>query len=939
LEDHPNEVVDVPEKYKHLTPAHLDNGYGFFDTVNEMKSFLHTKADTLPEITGDEIDNTFKDILSKEFDIEREDDEWEWEFDYKTNVFTMRLYYSKSDFHQLREIFGKKVITTQTSNGISLRDNKLLIKIKFPIQELLDFIIEREPNFFSKVSKDMPDFIKNDPKYSHLGDEYGFFDTVNEYHHSMYEPEKSCTFCVESNKDMTEFLDEFIRKLYDSIYELVDFKNEENTHDQIKSISILQEEPKTFMVCEIKFRTQLFSGDYNNGIFYYDFGPFIKSLNARTDAYQGNNFVRYHSSGKYDHYTMYITIHQLNDIKIVDEILEENPTYFAFIPEYYDLDKNKYPQLGIDYGFFDTANEGWLFDDKEKKILKDIRDDMLFNADEVKNISMNPMIFEFKGKKITITGDFHCYEDKDKTTISFDDFKYSCKIKYGEEYVRPIYGFVQDLYNKDYHLSLFHIKLSPTQIASFRALEDKWGNRSYEHSEDTELFLVLFEKFKKIIKNMKIDGNYVKSFFGTLFGDPYPIAMSRNGIVDIDREETEMEKNEKILYDEISKHFGDTIEKDPSFYKDLIEILEMYRFIKGINEIIEELKQKYSELGTDYGFFDTVNEKAGYPDAIRPISNLIKHKIYERFNKWINRKGKFANFNEVIEIPYEEIKKWTDVLSPEFRDYPVEFITLEFRINVKDTGEPHEEHSGLAFHLTKKSDTSTWIYSETPGIYTAYKIHIQFEFRIPRYANSVNIDRMKTSIENVIDHEILHSYENSKNPKKFVKNVEGWSTEGYYNFFPEFQIIYDFFWLIYSSSSIEARARVAGFSSNEKPEETSWELLKRLKNFSAEETIDDIRENFDKQCKDVMKMYGKDQETVDYFEKEFQKLYKTFGNIFIKFYRSIGRDVGAKIPSYMLKFKNKNIWEVLVWWEDEFKRRAEYLRRKFAKKMTYFGNR
>ena len=31
LEDHPNEVVDVPENYKHLAPTHLGNDYGFFD--------------------------------------------------------------------------------------------------------------------------------------------------------------------------------------------------------------------------------------------------------------------------------------------------------------------------------------------------------------------------------------------------------------------------------------------------------------------------------------------------------------------------------------------------------------------------------------------------------------------------------------------------------------------------------------------------------------------------------------------------------------------------------------------------------------------------------------------------------------------------------------------------------------------------------------------
>jgi hypothetical protein len=36
LEDHPNEVVDVPEKYKHLIPTHLGNDYGFFDEEKSL---------------------------------------------------------------------------------------------------------------------------------------------------------------------------------------------------------------------------------------------------------------------------------------------------------------------------------------------------------------------------------------------------------------------------------------------------------------------------------------------------------------------------------------------------------------------------------------------------------------------------------------------------------------------------------------------------------------------------------------------------------------------------------------------------------------------------------------------------------------------------------------------------------------------------------------
>lgn len=56
-------------------------------------------------------------------------------------------------------------------------------------------------------------------------------------------------------------------------------------------------------------------------------------------------------------------------------------------------------------------------------------------------------------------------------------------------------------------------------------------------------------------------------------------------------------------------------------------------------------------------FNDFIVEKMGYPDAIRPITDLIKKECQKRLDKWLSSKGEFEDYQELIEIPYEVIKK------------------------------------------------------------------------------------------------------------------------------------------------------------------------------------------------------------------------------------------------------------------------------------------
>ncbi len=123
-------------------------------------------------------------------------------------------------------------------------------------------------------------------------------------------------------------------------------------------------------------------------------------------------------------------------------------------------------------------------------------------------------------------------------------------------------------------------------------------------------------------------------------------------------------------------------------------------------------------------FNNFITEKLGYPEPIRGIVNIVERECTKRLDKYFSTRGKFTNYVEKIEIPYDEIERSINVLSDDFKKYPVEFITINFKIIVRKTGYEMPTFSGHATFPLKSDTTSTWIFSETPGIKKAYILKI-----------------------------------------------------------------------------------------------------------------------------------------------------------------------------------------------------------------------
>lgn len=316
-------------------------------------------------------------------------------------------------------------------------------------------------------------------------------------------------------------------------------------------------------------------------------------------------------------------------------------------------------------------------------------------------------------------------------------------------------------------------------------------------------------------------------------------------------------------------------------------------------------------------FNDFIVEKMGYPDAIRPIANLIKKECRKRLDKWLSSKGEFEDYQELIEIPYEVIEKNVNVLSPEFKDYPVEFITIDFSINNIEMRDKKTKYTGFSYHITKDSATSTWIYSETPNISKAYKIHIEIFYDIPKGSKSVEIEIMKDRIDSIIDHEVLHTYEDIHN-KKFKKNLQAYSLGyEYAGIFPTTEIKH-LFWLIYATSDIELRARVAEFNPKIPMDKMSHDILYYLEKLDVDRIIKNT----------------KDELSGNISEEEFTKYYNDFGNKVYRLYKTVATANNMKLPPYMLKFKNKDMKYVVEYFVKDIKKRGEYLKRKWHKRMS-----
>jgi len=155
-------------------------------------------------------------------------------------------------------------------------------------------------------------------------------------------------------------------------------------------------------------------------------------------------------------------------------------------------------------------------------------------------------------------------------------------------------------------------------------------------------------------------------------------------------------------------------------------------------------------------------EKHGFPNSVKPYSDIVYDKCLERLEHWLKSKGKFYNLSDSFTIGFKEIRK--NVIDKDFKDFPIERLKVNFKISViKDK----KEHGFDATSYTPRTYSvenppkSYWVNSHITGktLFT----EIELVLKVAGKSNSYPIEESKNTLRTIINHELTHVYEYTKN--------------------------------------------------------------------------------------------------------------------------------------------------------------------------------
>lgn len=627
---------DSKVKYQFLMEifSHLGTEYGFFD-MNEYNRHQQIRIgpnDGIFELdldTGDLIESKFLELVSNDIDYEDENGEkisivptYVWIYDSTTNILEIDIDSDERLYTELKKLLGEEKVKI-------IGTHSLAIETVLTLDEIIDFINEREPDFFNKVAKDLPENIKQ--KYSYLGTDYGFFDVNEEY---RYRQEELIDFVCVRTVIKKSWFDKFGYQTY--MVQSSPLSNKYLIHFEINA-NILNDNLEELK----KIRNIFHLVEWlTEGVYNFEIGVFP------------------------------------NDDGFYDYLISKNPeAYKELEPELSNKLKDKWSHLGqVDYGFFDV-NEGlreWtakhglqILDDSGKMDEKEVYIAKYFNKKYGLDLDSHNIWNSWvnnSSKEIEIL--IHDFEE--------DILNYKSVLNKNEEICEEeetfVYVFINidrffeeffEMFPDKYHVfepiftdrfSLSYLKNKYCHLANDYGFFDINEATDFLAAEDFKTYCR--EKFKDVIDitgrrfyNLE-EVPRVSSFFEDSF--VWNGSFLEYDIFFVDDQDSskffeselilrELKRTNQIHYYHLGRKekrdiwkiglkFEDLIETNPNFYSELIEI----GYLRD-----EWIIKKYDYLGNEYGFFDTVNEQYQpkrnlYPRSLYPIVNSY---IYKLINK------------------------------------------------------------------------------------------------------------------------------------------------------------------------------------------------------------------------------------------------------------------------------------------------------------------
>jgi len=340
-------------------------------------------------------------------------------------------------------------------------------------------------------------------------------------------------------------------------------------------------------------------------------------------------------------------------------------------------------------------------------------------------------------------------------------------------------------------------------------------------------------------------------------------------------------------------------------------------------------------------FNNFITEKAGYPNEIRPYSNLVYDFLQKEVVYFFSRKG-WANYNIKIEFDWDDIK---DIIKKDdFKKLPIEEITIYFGINlanVRSFGVDGTYYPVKPWNseLNSKMDypNSYMIHSKSDIINKSIHVNIRINLEIPSRAKSLGVEMISSWLRSTINHELQHSFQNAiiKGSKGEINKSSKFMLDRNYSIInvagnlsdadetSSSDTLTSFFYFIYLCNKEEFSAIISGSrdaSSYEEAKEMAG-LFDDMMNFSK--NIESKYQEIIKEFKESIFKNKSNEKIVDWLN-DYPKI---FSKMYIKNCKKHKEIPDPKI----VDLKNKDFLYMLKFFSKDFERFYDKYKRKISK--------
>jgi hypothetical protein len=300
---------------------------------------------------------------------------------------------------------------------------------------------------------------------------------------------------------------------------------------------------------------------------------------------------------------------------------------------------------------------------------------------------------------------------------------------------------------------------------------------------------------------------------------------------------------------------------------------------------------------------------------IKQIFDIILDFCQQQYDIYINRRGRFHNFNTVENITWCKIKpkirNWDY-----FRQFPVENIRIKFGINLIKNLTRRQGYSSVYYDLNIDHEFGSKIINDPQSklVDKSISLSIDIGLQIERDADYIDVNLFREYIKSNLHHEITHAYQDYNQNIKGIRLINTWNH--IFNSIDDLPIakkshsFCNFLWIIYKISYPEMNADIAAYIAT--GDSDIHETINELRKFNPEKTSNEMLKDLN--------------------DPSFINIEKEFGLFFTNLYKEACQSYGIKTNKKIMRLRSHDLLYVLKFWDKIFKKRLDYIQRKIRSK-------